>query len=91
MAANNEKGKAAPSPSASRTPDKAKALAAIQGMWKTKEEELKAEKAQIEQGIKNSTGANREKGKYRLAVWRGKMEDAKKRRSGRGGGAEMIG
>ena len=77
VAASSGKGKAAPSPSPSATPDKAKAQAAIRDLWRAQEEELKTEKAQIEQGIKNSTGAVREEWKSRLAVWRAKMKTAK--------------
>jgi PEGA domain len=76
-AGNVEKGKAAPSPSPPAIPDKTKAQAAIRDLWLAQEEELKAEKAQIEQGIKSSTGTLREQWKSRLAVWREKMKTAK--------------
>lgn len=68
-----EKKKKAPSPSAAARPDEAKALSMFNERRLAKEEELKLEKEQIENGIKNSTGANRERWKYRLAVWQEKM------------------
>ncbi len=42
-----------------------------------KEEALKLEKAQIENGIKNSAGSVREQWNYRMAVLREKMKTAK--------------
>jgi len=69
---NAEKREANPSP----TPDAAKAQAQLKDRWQAKEEELKLEKEQIENGIKNSTGAVREQWKYRMAVWEEKMKAA---------------
>jgi hypothetical protein len=51
----------------------AEARTATQEAWRAKDEELKAEKAQIENKIKNSTGAVREQWKYRLAVLKEKV------------------
>jgi hypothetical protein len=75
---NTGKRKAAPSPSPAPVPDPAKARNELRERWQAKEEELKLEKAQIENQIKNSTGSDRERWKYQLAVWREKMEAAKK-------------
>ena len=74
---NAGKKKAAPSPSPGATPDTATALTELKERRSAKEEALKLEKEQIENGIKNSTGSVREQWKYRLAVWRGKMKAAK--------------
>jgi hypothetical protein len=74
---NAEKRNATSSPSPSATPDAAKARTELQSRWLAKEEELKLEKEQIENGIQNSTGAVREQWKYRLAVWEVKMKTAK--------------
>jgi hypothetical protein len=46
-------------------------------LWIEKDEALKLEKAQMENGIANSTGAVREQWKYRLAVWKQKMKAVK--------------
>ncbi|MBV9878539.1 MAG: PEGA domain-containing protein [Verrucomicrobia bacterium] len=73
---NTGKRKAAPSPSPTATADQGKARSELQSRWKGKEEELKLEKEQIENGIKNSTGAVREQWKYRMAVWEEKMKAA---------------
>ena len=74
--ANADKRKAVPSPSSAETPDTAKVRTKLQSRWQAKEEELKLEKEQIENGVKNSTGALREQWKYRLAVLREKMRAA---------------
>jgi hypothetical protein len=42
-----------------------------------KEQALKLEKEQIENGITNATGAVREQWKYRMAVWEEKVKTAK--------------
>ena len=75
---NAGKRKAVSSPSPTPAPDTAKALGQLKERWREKEEELTLEKEQIENGIKNSTGAVREQWKYRLAVWEEKMTAAKK-------------
>jgi len=75
---NTEKRNAVPSPSPAATPDTSKVRTELNERRSAKEEELKLEKAQIENEIKNSTGAVREQWKYRLAVWREKMAAAKK-------------
>ena len=74
---NTAKRKAIPSPSPSATKDPAKARTDLKEPWRAKEEELKLEKEQIENGIKNSTGSDRERWKYRLAVWGEKVKTAK--------------
>ena len=75
---NPEKRKATSSPSPAVPRALAKVQAELQSRRLAKEEELKLEKEQIENGIKNSTGSVREQWKYRLAVWQGKMNAAKK-------------
>jgi hypothetical protein len=75
---NTGKRKALPSPSPAITKDTAKALGQRKERWRAEEEALKLEKEQIENGIRNSTGSVREQWKYRLAVWQGKMNAAKK-------------
>jgi hypothetical protein len=75
---NTEKRKAIPSPSPSAAQDPAEARNEVKERWQAKEETLKLEKAQIENQIKNSTGSDRERWKYRLAVCREKMKAAKK-------------
>jgi len=75
---NAEKRKATSSPSSSATPDPAKARTEVKERLGAKEEERKLEKEQIENGIKDSTGAVREQWKYRMAVWRQKIAAAKK-------------
>ena len=72
-----EKKKTVPSPSSAARPDEAKALSKLKERRLAKEEELKLEKEQIENGIKNSTGAGRERWKYRMAVWQEKVKTAK--------------
>ena len=75
---NAGKRKAVSSPSPTATADHGKARIELKEGWSAKEEELKLEKEQIENGIKNSTGSVREQWKYRLAVWQEKMNAAKK-------------
>ena len=75
---NANKRKAVPSPTPSATVDPAEARNELKEQWQAKEEQLKLEKAQIENGVKNSTGAVREQWKYRMAVLQAKMADAKK-------------
>jgi hypothetical protein len=75
---NAGKRKAAPSPSPAPVPDPAEARNELQSRWQAKEEELKLEKEQIENQIKNSTGSDRERWKYRMAVWQEKLKAAKK-------------
>lgn len=75
---NAEKKKAVPSPSPAAAKDRAKALTQLKERRRAEEEELKLEKEQIEDQIRTSAGAVREQWKYRLAVWREKMVDAKK-------------
>lgn len=67
------KKKGNPSLPPAEVSDPAKALR------QAKEEELKLEKEQIENAIKNSTGAVREQWKYRLAVWQEKMTPPKEK------------
>jgi hypothetical protein len=43
-------------------------------------EELKLEKVQIENEVKNSTGALREQWRYRMSVWQVKVKAAKEGR-----------
>jgi hypothetical protein len=74
---NREKSKAAPSPSPSPVPDPAEARNERKERWQAKEETLKLEKAQLENQIKNSTGSDRERWRYRLAVWGEKVKTAK--------------
>ena len=62
----------------SATSDKAKALAQLKERRRAEEEAPKLEKEQIENGIKNSTGAGRELWKYRMAVWQERKAAAKK-------------
>ena len=57
--------------------DPAKARAELRERWQARDEELKLEKQQIENGIKNSTGAVLEQWKYRMAVWKEKVKAAK--------------
>jgi hypothetical protein len=78
---NAGKRKANPSPSFPATPDTASARTELQSRWQAKEEALKLEKAQLENQIKNSTGSDRERWKYRLAVWEEKMAAAKRQES----------
>ena len=72
------KKKADASPSPAPVPDPAEGRNELRSQWQAKEEALKLEKAQIENQIMNSKGADREQWKYRLAVWKNKMEAAKK-------------
>jgi hypothetical protein len=72
-----EKKKAIPTPSPAVAQDPAKAGPELKARRSANEEELKLEKEQIENAIKNSTGAVRERWKYRLAVWKEKMAAAK--------------
>jgi hypothetical protein len=65
-------------PSPSGTPNTPKARNAIKERLSAKEEALKLEKEQIENGVKNSMGAAREQWKYRLAVWKGKFAAVQK-------------
>jgi hypothetical protein len=76
---NTEKEKAVPlpSPSAAPVPDPAKVRTELKERGQAKEEELRLEKEQIENGIKNSAGSVREQWKYRLAVLQEKMKTAK--------------
>jgi hypothetical protein len=74
---NKEKRKAGPSPSPALVPDPAEARNELQSRWQAKEEALKLEKEQIENGVKNSAGSVRERWKYRLAVWGEKVKTAK--------------
>jgi PEGA domain len=74
---NTEKRKAGPSPLPSAVPDPAEARTELKERWQAKEEALKLEKAQIENQIKNSTGSDRERWKYRLAVCQQNMITAK--------------
>jgi PEGA domain len=85
---NAGKRKAVSSPSPAITKDTAKALGQRKERWRAKEEELKLEKEQIENGIRNSTGAVREQWNYRLAVWQEKMTDAKQAEAASGGAAK---
>jgi hypothetical protein len=62
--------------SPSATPDPAKAKALLETEWKAKESALAGEKQRIQYEIANSTGANREQWKYKLALWRLKKEQA---------------
>jgi hypothetical protein len=74
---NTEKRKGIAAPSPAPVPDPAEARNEFQSRWQAKEEALKLEKAQIENQIKNSTGSDRERWKYRLAVWGEKVKTAK--------------
>ena len=85
---NAGKRKAVSSPSPAITKDTAKTPGQRKERWRAKEEELKLEKEQIENGIRNSTGAVREQWKYRLAVWQEKMTDAKQAEAASGGAAK---
>jgi hypothetical protein len=67
---NTKKRKAVPSPSPAATLDAAKARTELKERGRAKEEALKLEKEQIENGIKNSAGSVREQWKYRMAVLR---------------------
>jgi hypothetical protein len=69
--------KAVSSPSLSVTVDRTKPQHEIKERWQAEEEALKLEKAQIENQIRNSTGSDRERWKYRLAVWQEKMKAAR--------------
>ena len=73
-----EKRKTVPSPSPAATLDTAKARIELEERWRAEEEALKLEKEQVEDGIRNATGAVREQWKYRMAVWKQKMMAAKK-------------
>jgi hypothetical protein len=75
---NTAKRKAGPSPSPAPVPNPAEARAELKERWLAKEEELKLAKEQIENQIKNSTGSDRERWKYRMAVWRESIAAAKK-------------
>jgi hypothetical protein len=75
---NAGRRKAGLSPSPAPVPDPAEARNELRERWQAKEEELKLEKAQIENQIKNSTGSDRERWRYRLAVLQEKMQGAKK-------------
>jgi hypothetical protein len=75
---NTEKRKAGPSPSPAPVHDPVEARNEAKEPWQAKEEALKLEKEQIENGVKNSAGSVREQWKYRMAVWREKMAAAKK-------------
>jgi hypothetical protein len=81
---NKEKRKAGPSPSPAPVPDPAEARNEAKERWQAKEEAFKLEKAQIENGVKNSTGSIRERWKYRLAVCQEKMKAAKQQESAAG-------
>jgi PEGA domain len=81
QSANTEKSKAGPSPSPDPVLDPAEVGDEQRSRWQAKEEELKLEKAQIENGIKNSTGSDREQWKYRLAVCQEKMKAAKEEKT----------
>jgi PEGA domain len=72
------KRKAVHPPAPAATPDTMSAQNELKDRWRAKEEELRLEKEQIENGIQNSTGPVRERWKYRMAVLRAKMADAKK-------------
>ena len=74
---NTEKRKVGPSPSPAPVPDPAEARKEAKDRWHAKEEALKLEKEQIQSGVKNSTGADRERWKYRLAVLQEKEKTAK--------------
>jgi hypothetical protein len=74
---NAETSKAISSPSPSAMQDPAKARAELRERWQARDEEVKLEKQQIENGIKNSTGAVLEQWKYRMAVWKEKVKAAK--------------
>ena len=80
-----EKRKAVPLPSSPSVPDASKARAEIKERWQAKEEALKLEKEQLENEIKNSTGAAREQWKYRMAVWQEKMATAKQEEAAEAG------
>ena len=71
------KRKVVPSPSPTAAPDTVKALAQLKERRLAEEEELKLEKEQIENGIKNSTGSVREQWKYRMAQLKGKIVAAR--------------
>jgi PEGA domain len=85
---NGGKRKAVPSPSPAEASDRAKARDQFEARRQAKEEELKLEKEQVENGIQNSTGAVRERWKYRMAVWQEKMAAAKQAEAARGGAAK---
>jgi hypothetical protein len=75
---NAKKRKAAiPSPSPAGTVDPAEARNEQRSRWQAKEEELRLEKEQIENGIKNSAGSVREQWKYRMAVLQAQLKAAK--------------
>jgi len=57
--------------------DAAGARNELQSRWQAKQEELRLEKEQIENGIKSSTDASQERWKYRLAVWQEKTKTEK--------------
>jgi hypothetical protein len=61
-------------PSPASTPDPAKAKALLESERKAKESEFAAERQRIDYEIANSTGANREQWKYKLALWRLKKQ-----------------
>jgi PEGA domain len=75
---NTEKKKTVPSPAPAAATDRATARTELKERLLAEEEELKLEKEQIEDAIKNSAGPVRERWKYRLAVWQEKMNAAKK-------------
>ena len=74
---NAEKRRAVPSPLPAATLDAAGARNELQSRWQAKQEELRLEKEQIENGIKSSTDASQERWKYRLAVWQEKTKTEK--------------
>ena len=84
---NAEKRKAIPSPSPSATQDQAEARNELQSRGQAKGEELRLEKEQIENGIKNSEGSDRERWKYRLALWQEKLKAAKQEERAAAGAA----
>jgi hypothetical protein len=75
---NTEKKKTVPSPAPAAATDRATVRTELKERLLAEEEELKLEKEQIEDAIKNSAGPVRERWKYRLAVWQEKMNAAKK-------------
>jgi PEGA domain len=85
---NTEKKKTVPSPAPAAATDRATARTELKERLLAEEEELKLEKEQIENGIRNSTGAVREQWNYRLAVWQEKMTDAKQAEAASGGAAK---
>jgi hypothetical protein len=76
---NSGKRKAVSSPSPSVPQDTSKVQPEAKALWQAKEEELALEKEQIENRVKNSTGAIREQWKYRMAVLQEKIRVAKQK------------